>query len=181
MLRKLPYKTKLQLLAVLAIIALLICYRFGIAKTITAYHSYTQQKERSVHERESSYRLQVLRSKERKLDKIMLGFMLDTVNTDKNILSIASIWCKTHDLIIKEFKPFAYSTIDSIQIITQSLTVAGNFVDCLKLVYALETNFKAGKISSVVYRTQTDNRTKIPELNCTIYIQNLNNNTDENS
>lgn len=174
MLRKLSYKQKLQLLACTAVIAMIVCYRLGISKTLTAYHQYTAYKQSSMEDLQSGNRQQSLESKAKNLDDVMSGFVLDTLNNEKNLLSVASTWCRSNNLMLKEFKPFALSNIDSMSVITQSLTIEGSFIDCTRLLYALETKFKAGKIASVWYRTITNVKTKEPELNCTLYVQNLN-------
>ncbi len=175
MLKNLSYRQKLKILPFAAVLSILICYKFGFVNTVKEHEKYSHQKKTAMFEKQLGYSFQMLNSREKKLNELLDGFVLDTLDNSKNLLSVATTWCRSNNLEIKEFKPYAYAVLDSMSIITQSLTVAGGFIDCLKLVNALETQFHTGKLSSVQYKSVRDPKTKTLELNCTLYIQNIDN------
>ncbi len=59
------------------------------------------------------------------------------------------------------------------RVLTRYVNVEGSYIGCLKLVYELETRWKAGRVSAVQFKSYTDVNKGETHLNCIIYIQNL--------
>ena len=160
------------MLGIAAILLLLACYRFSIAKAIDEYHTYKEQKAASL-QYAGVASLPMLESKNRMLDNLLEQFVLDTLDDSKNLLGITGNYCNQTDIKLKEYKPLAVSGADSMQVLTRNITVEGGFKDCLRLVYELETKYKAGRVSSVLFKSYTEPASAKTFLNCSIHIQNI--------
>jgi hypothetical protein len=169
------YKQKLKGLGIIALLALILCWQLAISKTVREYGLYRQSFESGGGDpnEQSVTALQTLRNREAAVMAVYNRFRLDTLDTEKNLLSIAGNFCKTNDLRLKEYRPFAESRYDSIPVLTRVVTVEGRFIQCLKFLFELEKVKSAGRVSAVEFRSYKDTRDKVQRLECTIYIQNL--------
>lgn len=175
MLDRFTYKQKLKGLGVVALLALLLCWQMALSKTIREYAAYRQSLEKvgGYPNGQSVTALQELRSREAAITVLYNRFLLDTLATEKNLLSIAGNFCKANDLRLKEYRPLARSLNDTIPVLTRVITVEGGFIRCLKFLFHLEKVTAAGRVSSVEFRSYKDTRDKVQRLECTIYVQNL--------
>lgn len=169
---KLSYRQKLRYLGIGAILLLVICYRFSISKTIAEYSAYAAY-EGSAALMPGVQADRVLEEKEGKLNKLLDQFVLDTLDNSKNLLSIVSSYCDDHELVLKEYRPQNLSPTDTLRVLTRTVTVEGRYINCLQLVHALETKYKAGKVRSVLFKSNTNANHSQTVLYCTLYIQNL--------
>ncbi len=117
--------------------------------------------------------LYLLQSKNRMLDEILNKFLLDTLDYAKNLLAVAGNFCNANNLQLKEYKPFPATQTDSIKTVTRSITVQGEFINCLLLLNHLETRSDVGRISSVNFKSFSAPGNSETLLNCTVFIQNL--------
>lgn len=173
MLKRYTYKQKLKVLATSAVVLLLICYQFSISKAVNEYRIYKEQKQAATLQNNAKTSLQLLESKNRMLDRVLEQFVLDTLDESKNLLGIVSNYCDQHNLELKEYKPNPVKESDSLRILTRDITLEGEFSDCLHLVYELETKFKAGRVSSVLFKSYENANSSETYLNCTMHIQNI--------
>ena len=169
----LSYKTKFRLLITGGLLLLIICYRFSISKTISEYKQFQQYVQNNQQQINGDQTSKHLNAKRKKLQHLFERFGLDTLDNAKNLLSIVGNYCQQHNMILKEYKPFTLSPEAPPKILTRYILVEGNYVDCLKLVHALETRYMAGKVNSVLFKSHTDAKTAKIYLQCGIYVQNL--------
>jgi len=179
MLKNLSYKQKLRLIGVVSILALFLCYQFAVSNTITEYQNYKQATRDAELLDASGRSLQVLHTKDQMLNILFNQFQLDTLHADKNLLVLVSDYCKKNDIKLKQYKPFSLSKKDSLEILTRIVTIEGNFIPCLQILYELETSGKTGRLSSADFKSFTDPTDKKTKLDCTMYIQNLISNNHE--
>jgi hypothetical protein len=178
MFKNISYRKKLKALWVGSIIMLFICYRFSISKTIEQYKVYNNSAISETNNDETST-LENLKLKNKTLDETLAKFVLDTADNSKNLVGIIAPLCAQNNLVLKEYKPAPAAQIDSLKILTRSVSLQGKFIDCLKLVYNLETQANAGRISSLLFKSYTNPSDSKTNLVCTIYVQNIITNTDE--
>jgi hypothetical protein len=172
MFKNLSYKQKIKLTGLGALLALLLCYRFSISRTIDEYRLYADRSS-VARGAAGATTLQGIQAKERRVAAMVGRYALDTLLPEKNLLSVAGNYCKNNGLLLKEYRPFHFSRNDSIPVLTRIVTVQGAFIPCLKLWYAIETGGKVGKLSSAEFKSYTDPLDKKTKLDCTLYIQNL--------
>jgi len=173
MLKNLTYRQKLKWLGAGAVILVLICYQFSFSKTIKEYKTYKQYKSVSSNTLNDEAELNLLQSKNRMLDGILNKFLLDTLDETKSLLAVAGNFCNANNLQLKEYKPFPAIQADSIRTVVRSITVQGSFINCLRLLYHLETQSDIGRISSVNFKSFSAAGNSAMLLNCTVFIQNL--------
>jgi hypothetical protein len=170
---KLSYQKKIKFLGAAALLALIVCYKLSIAKTIDEYRTYKENKQAAVQPGAEGPSGVLLEQKEKQLNAQLEQFILDTLDNSKNLLSIVGNYCNSHNLILKNYIPYPVSTTDTMPVLTRYVNVEGPYIDCLKLVYELETHWKAGRVSAVQFKSYTDANKAETHLNCMIYIQNL--------
>jgi hypothetical protein len=173
MFKNLSYKQKFKLLIIVSIVAVFLCYLLAVRRTIEAYSKYTQMAATNESLEASPLTVDELQNSNKKVNALFDQFILDTLQSDKNLIAVASNYCKTNGLELKEYKPVNIAANDSIEVLTRTITIEGGFVKCLKLLYVLETGKKVGKVSSVEFKSYTDPQDKKVRMDCTIYIQNL--------
>ncbi len=173
MFTNLTYQKKLRLLGIGTLLFLLICYRFSIAPTIEERNFY--KKNRQLSETINNYLLprQSTSTSIQKINSAFGQFLLDTLDNSRNLLSLVGRYCNENELQLKEYKILSLNNSDSIPVITRLVTVEGAYINCLKLIYALENKHNAGKISSVLFKSYTLANNKTTYLQCSIYTQNL--------
>ena len=170
---KLSYKKKLKVLGLAGVLALVICYKLSIAQTVAEYVQYKQNERATVQPGAEAPSGILLEQKEKQLNQQLERFILDTLDNSKNLLSIVGNYCNSHNLTLKDYLPYPATQTDTLQVLTRYINVEGPYLDCLKLVYELETRHKAGRVSAVFFKSYTDVNKDETHLNCMIYIQNL--------
>jgi hypothetical protein len=173
MFNRLSYKQKLNGLGVLSLLALVLCYRLSISRTIEEYQKYSKETSALAGQAPDATSLADLQGREQRVGGIFMQYTLDTLQPEKNLLSVVSNYCKLHNLQLKEYKPYSTARNDSIPVLTRTVTVGGPFVPCLRLLYDLERSGQVGRVSSADFRGYTDLQTKKTKMDCTLYIQNL--------
>jgi hypothetical protein len=173
MFANLTYRQKLKWLGAAAILALILCYELSVKNTVQEYVKYELANGPGNGPERPAYSAGELGTREARIGSLYNRYLLDTLSSDKNLLSITSNYCKTNHMQLKEYKAIGLAKTDSIQVLTRIVTVEGGFIPGLKLIYQLETGKNAGRISSAEFSANPDPRTKITKLDCTIYVQNL--------
>lgn len=173
MFSSLSNKKKLRLLGFAVLPVLFLCYKLAVSKTITEYRNY---KNNIVNEEQAGISMNagtVLKNRQKELDLLLAQYTLDTLNGNKNFLTVVGEFCRDNGLELREYKPMGVSPGNPVKFMTRSVTVEGPFINCLQLVYALETQYQAGRVSSVFYKSTKDPKDESVSLGCTVIVQNL--------
>jgi hypothetical protein len=166
MFSKISYKQKLKWLGAGAVLAFFLCYELAIRGTLNEYFKYSGFSKLNASAMQQDHvNLNGLDRQQGKLKALYEAFVLDSVQPEKNLLSVASNFCKERHLDL--------SAKDSTKVLTRAVSAEGNFIGCLYLLYELERQKRTGKVSSVEFKSYVDPGTKSTRLTCTIYIQNL--------
>ena len=174
MFKKMGYRRKLKWLGAGAILALLLCYELAVKGTLEEYTKFSGfSRLNAAALQDHIVSLNGLDRREGKLRVLFDEFTLDTLQPEKNLLAVASNFCKEHRLELKEYRTVSLSSRDSTPVLTRLVTVEGSFTGCLYLVYELERLKQTGKVSSVEFRSYVDPAARATRLACTIYVQNL--------
>lgn len=168
----LSYKKKLKYLGIIVIPVLFLCYELSFKKAIEEYKRYERTAERGGG-MIAIKSVSILAARQARVEGLYNRYVLDTFSVDKNLLAIASNFCRSNGLTLKEYRTVSLATSDSIQVLTRLLTVEGRFIPGVQLIYELETKRRAGRVSSAVFASFVEHRDKSTRLDCTLYIQNL--------
>jgi hypothetical protein len=172
MVNKISYKRKLKLLLISSIFMALVSYIFSISKTIKQYKIYRENSALTINT-DATYNIETLREKNQFLDESLAKFVLDTTDTSRTLLSTIAKLCDQNNATLREYKPASVNEGDSLRLLTRSVVLEGKFIDCLKVVYKLETEERVGRIASVFFKSNANPTETMTWLNCTIYIQNI--------
>lgn len=172
MLARLSYKQKLKFLGLAILPALFLCYELSFKKTMEEYARFKRAEGQAGAMRASSS-VSELEARQARVGRLYDHYMLDTLAFDRNLLAIASNYCRSNGLVLKEYRTVSLSISDSTRVLTRLLTIEGRFIPSLQLIYELETKRNAGRVSSVAYSSVEDRRDKSVRLDCTLYIQNI--------
>jgi hypothetical protein len=172
MFQHLSYQKKLKWLGISILPVLFICYQLAIKKTIQEYQTFRRSLGQSAT-LSTSTALADLTDRKTRVLSLYDRFSLDTFATDKNLLSIAGAFCKSHELMLKEYRTVGLGKLDSTRVLTRVMTFEGHFIPGVKFIYELEAKRMAGHVSSVQFATIEDRQNKSTKLDLTLYIQNL--------
>ncbi len=173
MFKHLTYKQKFKWLGAVAIVSLFICWQLSIRRDVAEAQVYHAATEAFAGGESGEGSLGQLKQKDKELTRLYSRFVLDTLVADKNLLSIASNYCKNRNIRLKEYKAVSLASDSGRQILTRAVTVEGGFIPCLQLLNELEVGSRAGRVSGAVFRSSKDAASKRLRLNCTIYVQNV--------
>lgn len=171
--KSLTYKQRNAYLLAGTVLFMIVAYVFAIRKTISLYRE-NQKLQNSVDRGEDvQHQLGRMENKLTDLSNYLNAYALDSLKDQQYIMSQVSELCKTYDVTLKSFPGAVVSSEKDFGIETNVIETEGRFINQLKLIHALETEKKAGRISGVSFRAYPDNRTKKLTLSLTIYLQNI--------
>jgi hypothetical protein len=174
---KLTYHQKVKALPSAFLCALLIIYLVAIKDVLKLHQDCSELNIQISKATDAPKETLTIRSKLNEIN-LIAGKSKDPENTDPllEFISASSI-NKTIQLV--EYQPVHQYKNQSNQIETRIACFEGSFSHLLKLLYRLEKEFKAGKVVSVKYQTETDFKTNKTRLLMTLYIQSITNDKEE--
>lgn len=172
MLKGLTYRKKNRLLAIGAVVLLLLTYLLSVSRTVDAYREVSGLEKRSEEAKNAPSKVSELERELKGIEKLF-GTNQEG-HVQQELLETVTGYCKTANTVLREFPRTVYHEEKDLVVETNVFTVEGSFRQLLKITYLLEEEKKLGRISSVRYFTKKDPKTKVPALNATIYLQNIN-------
>ena len=170
---KLTYKKKL-LFALIGSGLFAIClYKISIADTIALSSENSMFEEQIESSQDAPEQIQHLRAKLRRVESLVGEDQMMSGDMHQVLLDMVTDRCKQKGIILKEFPQTMVSENNGYQTKTARVVVEGDFIELLKLVHYLETNYRIGKIVSVSFETYKEKRTRRRKLMVSIYIQNV--------
>jgi len=162
------YKQKNYYLLGSAFLLLILSYQFSIKKTITLYqtnvlHQNTINQATNIEKDIQQYNQQ------------LANFNTNTTTSysQENLLELLSQFCTEHNLLLKGFPvsvPYEESTYN---IIENRISVEGDFIDIIELVYDLEFVHKIGSVVSLKFKTDFNRQTKNHYLTSNIFLSTI--------
>lgn len=89
------------------------------------------------------------------------------------VLKIVNDYCYREGITVKEFSEPELSIEENYSVETTAIVVNGPFVKVLNLAYAFEQKFKLGKLVSLRFEVQKNQKDKVNELIGTLYVRNI--------
>lgn len=166
---------KKNILLLLAFLVLLwVTYHFSISNTVEAknkYNSLTEQKDLVSN---ISEQMHYLNQQNVYLDSILSKNKITTESSfQNNLLSILNSFATQNRLNIISFnEPHTFNRNDAV-LKTYSFTVKGNFNKILQLIHTLENYGNYGKPVSVFFDKKKNYKTNRKYLECTIFLQRI--------
>ncbi|MBI2968492.1 MAG: hypothetical protein HYY40_11870 [Bacteroidetes bacterium] len=151
----------------------MITWQFAIKKTIDLYDRCAKLEGQLESVSDAPAKTAILEKELEEVDnKIGSGFTTGYDNHQR-LLELLTNFCKREGVILREFPKPEKNAQRNYSVETSIFVVEGNFSDLNRLIYELEQKQKAGKVSSVLFQTKEDYKTKRISLTATIYLQNV--------
>lgn len=176
---KLTYKKKLLYLIGGGIAFLFIVYLGTLSKTIDLFKENKEIKEKIAAAEGAELSVIELQARLQTLDKYISLYVSDSLANQQIILETISDLCKKHNIILKNFPKAGISPENGFSIETNIIEAEGNFVNLLHLIDELEQRNRAGRVSSINFKTYNDNKSKRLILSLVIYLQSIRFDNDE--
>ena len=162
-------KQRLQYLVVGILLLTALAWFGTIKHTKKLYHQYTKNTAILEQVGQAPKRIRQLKNN---LDHYTNAFdkrMYDRATLFESI----NIYCDKNKVIIKDFKPEEQKDYKEYSIITNPITLEGNYIDIVGLAYELEYKNQLGHIASMKFDRKINRRTKEVALEATLFTQHL--------
>jgi hypothetical protein len=171
---KLNYKTKNNILLLIAVIVLLFTYNFYITDTIHLVSDYNRNSDSLMQTENAVFLKQELKMKLRAVES--RAGMSDKKDLDfqQQLLEIISRFSQQNKTVIRSIPQVSSYKEKDLLVESNVFVMEGSFRQLLSLLYLLEQKERIGKIASVKFKKETDLKTKKTYLLATYYLQNIN-------
>jgi hypothetical protein len=172
MLDKLSYKHRFYILLAAGIIVFLLSYWLAISRTVATFKQL-RLMERSLRNVESAPENIAVYENKLQIANKKIGENLEneTVDFQKNLLDVISLYCAGNSLILREFPRVHKWQKKDYQFITCYANIEGTFIPLIKLLDNVEKSQRTGRIVSVNFSTYEDHLTRRLRLTMSIYVQ----------
>lgn len=170
--QNLTYQTKMKLLPVGFVLALLLVYSLTISNTIDL-SKQVQQLEAQVEKLgDAPLQVQILRKRLGEIEE-RIGNHSGTISQEE-IFDELSVYCKRNNLTVREFPVPHELSKDDYLVQTYLVEIEGSFHNLARLVYYLEQETYLGKVAATKFLLKKDKRTREEYLSLTIFLQTVN-------
>jgi len=168
---KCSYK-QLNLLTLLGgVFLLLTAYRKTVLPTLELRQQCLQMEEQLKKAENAGSRLQILRSEQKRLNKVSGNSKLSNEEIRQAILSNFNLFSEQATLTaIRE--PHLFSS-NQLEVLTHSFDLQGNFKELIAVTHKFESKFTDARLSALRFYAIEDNRTKKNSIYATYYFQNF--------
>ena len=172
MFKKLNSRSRLRLLAAGIGMLLVLVYVLALQETIGVIGACGEKEERLARSKQLEQEIAGLKLQVRNID-MRVGSQADTTRKVMDLLlEHISDYCNSQGCVLKEIPATAKAMSNGYEVETYFITLSGNFRQLLDLVYVLEQKKKTGgHITSLLFYSVKNNRTKKPDLHLTIHVQ----------
>lgn len=180
MIKKLTYKQQLLYTLIGGFIFSIIIYNVALSNTISLVVKNSDFEAQISKSQDAPEQIQFAKQKIKRIEQLV-GTNNDYSELDIHqvLLEAVTSYVQKNGLILKDF-PQPFIGIENGYITkTAQLTVEGDFISLLKLIYFLENDYNVGKVVAVDFKTSKELRTRKRKLNTTIYLQNVKAETNE--
>jgi hypothetical protein len=181
MLNRLTYKTKINLLLAGGAIALWMFFSMFVSDTFFLLSEQSRLTDSLSVLDNAPQELNLLNIKLKRLEKKAgVTTKKDSRSVQQYLMEIVTQYSNNNNCIVRSIPSISLYKEKDIVVETHIFSLDGTFNNLLKLVYQLEQKYQAGKISSVLFRSDLDNKSKRKYLQATVYIQHISkSSTDE--
>jgi hypothetical protein len=151
----------------------IVSYFTAIQKTIIVYQKNNDIIRHIEQGKHTAGTLDVSEKRMKDLNNCLQIYSLDSLKNQQFVMSEVSNLCRNFEVTLKNFPAAIISDENDFSIETNIIETEGNFSNQLRLLHALETKVKIGRISSVTYKSYVDNKRKKTVLSLIIYLQNI--------
>ncbi len=168
------FKQKNIILGISVFIALILSYYFAIEKTMEVKERYSTLKKEEVIYKNIPKKISEIKREEVYYDSILKHLNIGATSLQNNLLNVITSEAKKLELKVIDFNdPHVFQSKEKLPRNTFILTVEGDYVATLKLIYELEQNYSFGEIINISFKKEINYRTRKKYLRTTLMIQNI--------
>jgi hypothetical protein len=151
-------KTKNIILVIGFLLALILCYKLAISKTVVLQKQYETLNHQKVLFENTPKLVSLLKQKEKYYDSLLSKYHLDESSFQNNLLKTLNTFAdSSHIKVINFLEPHTIKQND-LKTNTYQFTLQGDFNAILSLVYQLEQGTKFGEIIGLHYKKEQNYR-----------------------
>lgn len=153
------------------ILAIIICYKYAIANTITLFYEYKAiaNKSQNITQQSSAN----IESEFIKVNSIIKGYEADTLTVRRNLLDEVNAIVIKNNCKIVNFPETKLNTEFGFLLMNNTMEVEGSYFNLLKVLNALEYRNGVGRINSCSFYIVEDLFRKTKKLRMKVIIQNI--------
>lgn len=170
---KLTYHKKVVYLFILTGVFAIILYQIALVDTIDLITENSQFEADISKNKDAPLQIKTLKLKIEKIKQLIGNNDYDGLDMHQELLISITEYIQTHQIVLKDFPQPYISTEKGYLTKTAKVTVEGDFITILRLIYFLEHNYFVGKVIAVDFKATKQLKTKKRRLNTTIYLQNV--------
>ena len=152
-------KTKNILLVGGLLLAIILCYKLAIVKTVALNSEYNALKQEEVLFKNIPKQLSVLSQKQKYYDSILSKYELNESSLQNNLLKIINSYSESNSIkVISFLEPHIYNK-ENLKVKTYQFTLEGEYNSIIKLIHKLEQDTKYGEITNLHFEKKKNFRT----------------------
>lgn len=172
--KKINYDTKIKLMALALPVVLYLFFTVFISDTVTAIQQANQLEDSLALLKSAPQQTLELKQKLKSLEKKAgLSQKLGTLSHQQYLLEIITHYANQNNCVVRSIPTTNIANENGFAIETLVFKIEGNYKSLLQLVYLLEQKYQVGKIGSVEFNAQTDQKSGRRSLDLTLYIQKI--------
>ncbi|MFI1772539.1 hypothetical protein [Thalassobellus citreus] len=152
-------KTKIIVLLVGFVLALLLCYQLAISKTVALKKEYHILKQQDLLFEASPKQVSLLKQKQEYYDGLLSKYQLHGSSVQNNLLKTINTFADSANLKVVSFLEPHTINKNELKISTYQFTIEGTYNAILKLIHTLEQDTKFGEITNLHFEKKTNFRT----------------------
>ncbi len=166
-------KNKNTILIVGLCLALFLCYKLAISKTLSLRKELIAREKEEQRFSNVPQQLSSLSKKEVHLDSLLQALNLNNTSLENDLLRTLNMEADKNHLTIIDFNPPHISQTNGTIYNTYNFTVRGSFNALVKLLYSLEQQASFGQITHLDLKKEKNYRTRKNYLDATVFIQKM--------
>lgn len=178
MFKNITYKKKLIILLAGFVIFLFVAYSLSIKNTFELADQCEAYETQLDFVKDAPVKIAQLQ-KELDSKEQLLGRNLSETEFQEQLLQKISSHCSKNDLVIRELPQVHTYRQHEYEIETYTTVIEGSYVRLLKLLYAMEQEYRIGKVVSAKFISKKDFKTNRLRLTLSMYIQNIKKDNNE--
>jgi hypothetical protein len=166
-------KNRNILLIVGFIMALFLCYKLAIVKTVDLKNEFDTLKSQELLFKDTPKQVSLLKQKQKYYDSILNKYHLSGSSLQNNLLKTINTFADSSGIKVITFLEPHIVTINDLKVNTYQFTLEGDYNAILKLIYKLEQKTKFGEIINLHFEKKTNFRSGTKYLQAHILLKNF--------
>ena len=169
----LSYKQKNKLLIVVAVLLMILMYRFAISNTLQLSESNEELKLSIAKGESAPTNILKVKAQLIAIDKQLNRYLAKSTLDNEYLLEVVSDYCQKNKVILREFPGVDVNQEQTYEVLTNEFVVEGDFESINKLLYTIEVIEQVGRISSAEYFIFKDRERRKMVLRAKVVVQKL--------